>query len=217
MKKLFSVLAIAGACMASQAQVSDTRPMWGVQAAFDINIPGSWHGDAGSVEMYRQGYGGTVGIIYNVYLGRNFYLEPGVSLFYDKYSYKDLTLSNIDGKDINDPSLYKAGIRIPLVVGYQIPFSGAFAMNVFTGPEFNYAFAGAVNVKDKGAIDGTDISLFGENGHQHRADLAWRVGFGLPYGNWCVTVEGAFGVTDLLKTGMSFRENRVSVGLSYYF
>ena len=218
MKKISIVITFLFAVLCGAAQVKDTRPLWGIKAAFDVNLPGDWHGDAGSVRMYRHGFGGSVGAIYNVYLGGNFFVEPGVSVFYDKYSYDNLVISGPGGDAYQeDPSLDKVGLRVPLVAGYMINFPCGFSMNVFTGPELDYAFAGAVNVDDKDALDGSDISLFGEYGNQHRASLGWIIGAGFPFGNWAFTLEGALGVTDLLKGGMSFRENRVTLGLSYYF
>ena len=45
---------------------------------------------------------------------------------------------------------------------------------------------------------------------------AWKVGVGFPIDNMMVGVDAAIGMTDLLRTPMSFRENRVSVSFTYY-
>lgn len=212
---IFTLISILG-MTASAQQEENTRPMWGVKAAFDINIPGKWHGDAGSIEMYRMGYGGTIGAVYNIYLGRNFYLEPGISLFYDTYSYKDLYMS-AENTEIKDPGIYKAGIRIPIVAGYEFSIANRLDMIVFTGPELNYAFTGDVKIKDNSLIDGTELAMFGKDGYQRRIDCAWKIGAGFPLDMWTVSVEASIGMTDLMKTEVSFRENRVSVGVTRYF
>ena len=69
----------------------DTRPMWGIKATFDFNIPGNWHNDGSSIKMFDHGYGATLGAVCNIYLGHGFYFEPGLSFFYDSYAYNDLT------------------------------------------------------------------------------------------------------------------------------
>lgn len=213
---LFSALCSLFTTASAAETDSDTRPMWGVKAAFDINIPGKWHGDAGSVSMYRHGFGGTVGTVCNIYLGKNFYLEPGLSLFYDSYSHKDLIVVNAPGElGEEDPSLYKVGLRIPVVAGYSFNIGENLAMSVYTGPELSYAFAGDIRFKDAD-LKG-EIGLFGKNGNQKRIDCAWEIGVGFPVNEWFISIDAALGMTDLLKGGMSFRENRCTVGLTRYF
>ncbi len=222
MKRIVAIFTFACSLFGVMAQNSpDTRPMWGVKAAFDLNLPGKWHGDAGSVNMYRYGFGGTLGAVCNVWLGHNFYLEPGVSIFYDTYSYKGVVFS-ADGSgygDESDPSLYKVGVRVPVVAGYSFAVGSSLVMSVFTGPEMSYAFAGKVKLKNPelaGQENGLD--LFGRYGTQRHVDCAWKFGFGWQmYDSWMISLEGAVGMTDLLRGGMTFRENRLSVALTRYF
>ena len=207
-----------GAAAQDEADVEDTRPMWGIKAALDINLPGKYHSAAGSVTMFRHGFGGTLGAVYNIYLGHNFYLEPGASLFYDTYSYKGIVFGSYEGlPGESDPGLYKFGIRIPVVAGYSFNVTDRFAMSVFTGPELSYALAGDIKFKDREALDLNDLHLFGKNGPQRRADCAWKVGVGFPMDGWFVSVEGAFGLTNLNRLGTTFHENRCTIALSRYF
>ncbi len=219
MKRILLLSLIVVLSVKAYAQTEDnTKPIWGIKAAFDINIPGKWHGAAGGVEMYRIGYGGTLGAVCNIYLGRNFYIEPGISLFYDTYSYKDLIITSSSGIIAEkDPGIYKAGIRIPIVAGYEFSIANRFDMTIFTGPELNYAFTGDVRMKDKSLIYGSELPMFGKEGNQRRVDCAWKIGLGFPWNMWTLSWEADIGMTDLLKTGMSFRENRVSVNVTRYF
>lgn len=217
---MVSLALLAGHASAfAQSEEENSRPLWGVRAALDINLPGKWHGDAGSVKMFRHGFGGTLGAVCNVYLGKGFYLEPGVSLFYDTYSYYDLTLG-ADPDDmsttVSDPPIYKIGLRIPVVAGYTFDISDRFSMAVYTGPELSYAFAGGIRHTDN-IPDAAPLSPFGKEGGQRRVDCAWKVGIGFPFSSWMFSVDAAFGMTDLLKSDMSFRENRVTLGLTRYF
>lgn len=216
---LLCALCFFGASKLKAAEVADTRPMWGVRAALDINIPGHWHGESGSIKMYKSGCGFSAGAVCNIWLGHNFYLEPGVTLFYDTYSYDNLIISGEPNNDgyVSDPSLYKAGFRIPVVAGYTFSLSDRLSMSVFTGPELSYAFAGKIRLTDdeQDLLGAFPTGLFGD--FQRRVDCAWKIGFGVPFGQWFASVEGSIGMTDLLKTDLSFRENRLCFALTRYF
>lgn len=218
MKRFFFLLTLAlilGCNMASAQTEDDTAPMWGVRAAFDITIPGDWHINGGSVKMYKPGCGGTLGAVCNLYLGRGFYMEPGVSLFYDSYSYDDLVVMGAVGEELqHDPSLYKFGFRVPVVAGYSFGI-GRGAMSVYTGPEVSVALAGKVRI-DNIDKDQFDTDLFGPNG-QNRFAFSWKVGIGVPLDSWFVSIDASLGITDVYRSEVSFREHRVSVGLTKYF
>ena len=218
MKKILILIALLGSALFSYAQGP-----WGVRAAFDINIPGRVGGiadtEAGNLlkERYRQGYGGTIGVVYDHWLSGSIFLQPGLSLFYDSYSYKDLIImEDGKGKEEKDPSLYKLGVRIPVVVGYSYSLVDVLPMRVYTGPEFNYAFAGDIRFKNRDLV-GDDWHLFGKNGDQRRFDIAWKIGLAAELDIAIVGVEAAIGVTALFPGNLSFRDNRVSVSVTRFF
>ena len=195
----------------------DNPVIWGIKASVDAELPSKWHGDGGGVTMYRPGYGFTVGGVSNIYLGKNFYFEPGISLAYSQYRYKDIEFSDSDGViRETDPKIYKWSLQIPLVVGYTIDLSDEYSLNVFTGPQVRYAFAGGISFKNKEIAEEADEYVNLWNG-QRRFDLSWKVGVGIPINNFQISLEADLGITDLLKNDMSFRENRVGVGVTYYF
>ena len=189
--------------------------IWGIKAKIDAELPGKWHGNNNSVKIYNPGIGFTIGGFSNIYLGKNFYFEPGVSFFYSQYKY-DLIIEIDALESYKDPKLYKIGLQVPLVFGYTIDFSDKFSMDIFTGPQFRYAFGGKVIIKDK-AIEEQVKDVLDLWNVQRRFDCAWKVGIGFPIREFTVSLEADFGLTDLLKEGMSFRENRIGLGLTYYF
>lgn len=222
MNKIYKtfILSILTICLESNdlnADDTNTRPLWGVKAAIDLNIPGKWHGKETSFVMYRHGFGGTIGCVYNVYLGKDFYLEPGASLFYDTYSFKGMVINGDKGERQNDPSVYKFGLRIPLVVGYSFNIVNKVPLSVYTGPEISYAFIGGTNFKYKHLDYGEISHLFGKKGYQRRTDCAWKLGVAFDTDPWSITLDYSFGLTDLIKTGIKFRENRLTLGLTRYF
>lgn len=207
------------AVLTSKAQIielGESNPMWGVRAAFDVNLPGKVHSHVIDDRMFRNGTGGTLGAVCNIFLGHKFYLEPAVSLFYDTYSYKGLTIMGNNYEE-SDPSVYKFGLRIPVVVGYSIDISDRLSIAPFTGPEMSYAFTGKIKVHDKDRLDLDDNSLFGKFGNQRRFECGWKIGVAFFSGMWSFNIDGTIGMTNLMTNDKTFRESRGSVSLTRYF
>lgn len=212
---LLSIFALLLGAVYGFAQ--DNTVLWGIKASVDAELPSKWYGNGGAVTMYRPGYGFTIGGVGNIYLGNKFYLEPGLSLAYSQYRYKNVDFYDSEGViRETDPKIYKWSMQIPLLFGYTIDTFEKHALNVFTGPQMRYAFAGKIDLKNKGFIENAEEYIDLWNG-QRRFDLSWKVGVGIPVNNFLISLEADFGVTDLLKGDLSFRENRVGVGASYYF
>lgn len=205
------------AAMAADSTEDNSGPIWGVRATFDVNIPGKYHVADRSVKMFNTGYGGSVGAVCNLYLGNRFYFEPGVSLYYDTYKYKDLVISA--EPQVFDPGLYKFGVRVPLVAGYTIPLKNDMFLSVYTGPELNCSLRGEIRLSesDKQSMPDMPTSLFGDEWNFRRFDMAWKVGVAFPVWNVTVSIDASIGVTDLMKGDAAFRENRCSVGVTYYW
>ena len=166
--------------------------------------------------MYRHGYGANIGGVCNVWLGKGFFFEPGVSLYYDSYSFKDLIVDGGPNSDSDkDPRLYKIGVRIPLVAGYDWQTGDRFSLSFFTGPELNYSFAGKYVFHNKEVWGDMSDNPFLD---QRRLDCAWKIGVGVPLNGFMISAEAAIGITDLMKNpDLSFRENRFTIALTRYF
>lgn len=189
--------------------------LWGVKASFDINTPGKWHVADTSVKAYRTGLGGAIGGVYTHYFNDNIFLEPSLSVFYDTYSHYEVYLD--ESMTEKDPSIYKVGLRLPVVVGYTFDITDDFALAVFIGPEINYALAGGTRFKTKAMADAVNGKIFGKEGYQNRFNCAWKGGLGFPFSDWRVDFEASLGLTDIAKGDPSFKENRFSISLLRYF
>ena len=218
-KSPFLLLPVAMMMYAAGAFASDKEEagvLWGVKASFDVNIPGKWHTAVGSISMYDPGYGFTLGGVCNIDLAKGFYLEPGISFFYDTYK-ADITTTAADGNIVgNGPTVSKAGIRVPVMAGYWFSITDRFDLTVFTGPEVSYGFSGKVKWGDR-IVEDWIVNLYGKAGMQRRLDAAWKVGLGCPINSLLVSIDAAIGITDLIPGAPSCRDNRVSVSLTYYF
>lgn len=222
---IFLVLIVAlGQVNVFSQNTDDTKPMWGIKAAFDINIPGKWRANGEGVDMFRHGFGGTVGGVCNIYLGHDFYLEPGVSFFYDTYSYGDITLQESDYSIFTiHPTIYKMGLRVPVVAGYTFDITDRFMMSVYTGPEASYVLKGGIRGEYKNSNNednedlGESFNPYGKHGLHRKLDCAWKIGLAFPTDYVTLTIDAAVGITDICKNDISMRENRVSIGLAHYF
>lgn len=211
-----SLILFSNSTHAQIIENGERNPTWGVRAAFDVNLPGKVHSNVINDKMFRTGTGGTIGAVCNIYLGHKFYLEPAVSLFYDTYSYKDLIVAGNDYEE-NDPSIYKIGVRIPIVAGYSIGVSDRLSIAPFTGPELSYAFAGDIKFHDKEKLEAEEFSLFGKFGNQRRVECGWKIGIAFFSGMWSFNIDGTIGMTNLMTNGLKFRESRGSVSITRYF
>ncbi len=216
MKKILLIIACAISAFSVFAQSSNS---WSIRAAFDINIPGKvgLGGNDGKIDDFRMGYGGTLGAVYSYWFNDAIFLEPGLSFFYDSYSYNDMVIIGDMMSEAKGPSLYKLGFRLPLVIGYSYYLVDSLPMRFYTGPELSYAFAGKINVKDKTWQDIISTDLFGKNGNMHPVDCAWKIGLGADFDIATICVEAALGMTDIFKGPFTFRENRVTFSLTHYF
>ena len=190
--------------------------VWGAKASIDFNAPGKWKLDDTSTKLYNSGFGFSFGALYSRYLTDNFYLEPSLSLFYDTYSC-DFTIMGEEGRDVVDPTIYKVGLRLPVLIGYTFDITDAFSLSVFTGPELDYAFAGGYRIK-KQAIKDEIGPLFGkDSGMERRLSCSWKGGIGFPFSDWRVDFEAAVGLSDIIVGPPSLKENRFSLSLLRYF
>lgn len=220
MKRLSIILCIVFSCLSSKAQIIEKgtgNPTWGVRAAFDVNIPGHVKSNVFNDKMFRAGTGGALGGVCNIYLGHGFYLEPAVSLFFDTYAYNDLIVGGTDGYTETDPTVYKVGFRVPVVAGYSFSVSDRLSIAPFTGPELSYAFAGDIMLHDRDRLDLDGNLLFGDIGSQRRVECGWKIGIAFFSGMWSFNIDASIGMTNLMKNGTTFRENRSSVTVTRYF
>lgn len=216
MKRFLSVCSVllASLTFAAVAQESGSRASFGLRIGVDTDLPGKWYNRAGGIKMFRTGFGANIGGVCNLALPKGFWLEPGVSLYYDTYRYYNMYIADGQGREEHDPGVWKFGLRVPVVAGYDIPLTGRLTLAVFTGPELNWSFAGGYDIRQKWAQE----EMSGLFSTQRRVDCAWKIGVGIPFDRIFVALDAAIGMTDLLKSpDISFRENRITLSATYFF
>ena len=217
MKKLIAMLIAVSSFVGVNAQDfllnnPDNKGYFGVRAGLDISCPGDLKMNGIGVDAFGTGAGFSVGAIYNAPIVANFYIEPGLSFYYDTYSVnKDYMDEDVE---ITGASVRKAGMRIPVMAGYHFDFAKNLKLSVFTGPEFEIGFSAKMHA-ESGSVSASE-SLYGDDGMK-RFDMLWRFGAGLTINRCYVGVSGGIGMLDLDGSDVSFHENVVSITLGYNF
>lgn len=209
----------------SSLQSEEENPMvsgviWGIKGNLSAEIPhATWQRDGEKQRMFNSGFGASIGALANIYLGKNFYFEPELSLFYTGYGYNNVLQVAPNSPSVNaGPNLHKIGIRLPVIFGYFINISDTWGLDFFTGPQLGYAFYGTAKtdnevVKKEGSL----MHVFNGEYAQSRFDIGWKIGIGFPVNEFLISLEGDLGINDMMKGHRSLHENRVSLGITYYF
>lgn len=193
------------------------KAYFGVRISPEITCPGSITSDGIGISTFKNGGGIEFGGIYNIPVVANFYIEPGLKLFYNTYSMKDDFVGSLEDDMIFDSvSFKKFGMRIPVMAGYHFDFLSDVKVSVFTGPELEIAFSGKEYIKGKN-ID-MSSTLYGEEGGMKRVNLLWGIGAGVSYRQFYFGISGGIGMLNMLDdSDVKFHENRVTFSLGYNF
>lgn len=219
MKKL--ILSIAAAtifAVSAHAQKSifnnpDNHSYFGVRVAGEVTCPGDVSMYGLKADIYKSGGGIEFGGIYNLPVVANFYVEPGLKLYYNTYS----THSDIaDALEVSGISIKKFGMRVPVMAGYHFDFTRDLRVYLFTGPELEIGFTADGKVKS-GRVSESE-NLYGEEGGMNRVDVLWGFGAGISYSHYYFGISGSVGMCNMLDDSETkFHENRVSFTLGYNF
>ncbi len=237
MRKLFlSLLAVAGVLSASaQGRIfnnPDNKAYFGLRATLDVTSPGKFtvndFDDHFSVSksVFGSGAGLSVGGVYNIPIVANFYIEPGVSFYYNTMSIKtndlDDVLEELEdlGGELVSHSVRQSGMRIPVAFGYHFDFTRDFNLAVYTGPVMNLGFSMDYYIKAKAHdIEVKDAGSMYKAEHPDRDDrynrfnLDWRIGVGVNYKNFFGGLSGDIGATNAYKVA---KDNKKYYSASYY-
>lgn len=219
---IFATCLALATCLGAGAQNSifnnpDNKVTIGVRPGVDITCPGKFYeGDSG-LKLYKNGTGFSGGMTVNIPLFANMYIEPGLNLFYDHYSYMD-EFAGFFGDENNptpDVRINRLGVRIPVMLGYHFDFTKDIKLSIFTGPELE------VGLKSNMTADSAPTSLVKnlyDDAYYKRLGLLWTSGVGVEYRHFYVSAAGGIGLLNMMKDDThSLHENRVSFSLGYNF
>lgn len=221
-KSIIALSAIVLSCASVSAESSifnsgDNKAYLGVRVGANVTCPGDVKVNNIGIDFFKNGGGIEFGAVYNMPVVANFYVEPGLKLYYDTYSVDlDIVDAIIDEYSISSLSVRKFGLRVPVMAGYHFDFTDEIKAHVFTGPEFELGLSAKEHVK-VGKVSESS-SLYGEDSGMNRVNCLWNIGAGISYQRYYFSVTGAIGMVNMYKDSPTkFRENRVTFSIGYNF
>lgn len=192
----------------------DNKPYFGVKISAESSVPGDLGYSNVKESVYNPGAGISVGAIYNQPIVANFYVEPGLELYYDtqKMDLDDDALSNLRMKSYSNRSF---GMRVPVMLGYHFDFTPNVNLAVFTGPVLKVGFSDDYYLTTETMMAGSEAvryhvsgSMYNDNPYTgagqsnayNRVDCAWRIGLGVNFlKNYYVGISGDLGMVNQIK------------------
>lgn len=212
---------LATVSMSAQDRVfnnPDNEAYFGIRVGGDVTCPGNVTVGKVGVDGFNNGGGIEFGGIYNIPVAANFYIEPGLKFYYDTYTMKKEFMGEIEGVGIIDNvSMRKFGMRIPVMAGYHFDFTDDVKLSIFTGPELEVGLSAKEHI-GMGNVSVSE-SAYGEDGELNRVNLLWGIGAGISYRKLYFGINGAIGMLNMYKDmpEVKFHENRVTFSLGYNF
>lgn len=189
----------------------DNKPYFGARLGLDVT---STAGE--TYDVYNNGAGFNVGAIYNISVVKNFYFEPGLSLFYNTFGEQYTVMGDSPSELplVANSSIRNFGFRIPFDFGYRFDFTDDMSVYIFTGPALNISITAKEHFNGNDVIEGNTVSLMGEG--FKRADLQWNFGVGYSYNRLYAQIGGGVGVTKAFSSKTeSFRRNTFTIAIGY--
>ena len=150
--------------------------------------------------------GFNLGVISEIPLATDFYLQPGLL-----FSTKGYKMSNFSGSDL---SVSTNNIEIPINALYKLN-AGSVKVLGFAGPYIGYAVSG----KLKSGDESEDIKFSGDNKMMNALDLGFNFGAGVEISNFQITAQYGLGLTNTFANfGDTKVKNKVfGVSVAYLF
>lgn len=228
MTKLITRIAVlAAGVMASSSVMAQNRVFynpsnhayWGARVALDVTVPGDFSNGAIKVDAYNPGAGFSLGIVRNMPIVANMYLEPGLELFYNTMGSDDIQLGTDDvlGNQTGKFKVKEWGLRVPVRIGYHLDFD-AFSLKLFTGPMFRWGLHGRETFSTKqGNATISESEDFYKDGTKS-FDFKWEIGGGIVINQFEIDLSGAVGLRNQVdEKGLSWHRNLFQLTLGYNF
>lgn len=214
-KRIFAFIAVIVAFASTISAQNPAMSYWGVRASYDITT------STKTTRIAQWRSGASVGIVYHGAFGSRWFIEPGMSLYYNP-----ITLSGDLGyeKPAHDirGRINNTGLCIPVNLGIDIFDNYKVRVMAYTGPKLY------INISTKAKYTRYDpysapmeiIDKMKNTG----MDIAWDLGFGANFNQkWHAHIEGTLGLSNWMNldpmggTQFNFRRAQISVGLGYNF
>ena len=225
-KSLLLTAAVAAATLSMSAQTVVNNPAnsgyFGIRASGTLTCPTKVEFGGYKEEMFKKGGGFSAGLFYQAPVVANFYVEPGVSFYYNATGLKDYEVAGYSA--LEHASMRESGMLVPVMLGYHFDFTDDVNLQVFVGPELRVGFSNDMYVTTKEVLGKSfhsapsmysDDALFKMN--RVNCNLRFGAGFNLAR-NYYIGISGAVGLTNASAIdNVTFHQNSVDFTIGYNF
>ncbi len=223
-KYLLPILILLAISASAGAQNSANSPLvkensgkdgFSTHLAFELTTP------TGSAGRWSTGGGASLTISYSHFITDHMFIAPGVGGFYNSMGTDFIPQYN----NIYEGTVKNWGVRVPILLGYQLRLAQDLNLAFATGPLLNinlYAREQATPDFNADPIEPAEsINLFGQG--FNRLDLQWDFYVGLIYKQrYSVGFSAGAGITNVAtmtegQRRLNIRRNNFSFMLSYTF
>ncbi len=211
-KSIKTIAASLVVAIAALAPVRSHAIDFGIRAGLDVTVPGSIKSNGASVDMFKAGCGFHAGVVADIDLVSNLFLEPGMYLVYHNTGTDiQADIAGVITPVKADIALRQFGLQIPVRLGYNFNL-GVCDLKLFTGPSFGIGLSGSwKNAKEFGI----DSDPYDEN--ITRFNMGWNLGAGVVVSRFYIGADYTFGLNDRNKDDDgSWKQGCFAVSIGYY-
>lgn len=221
-KSLLLTAAVAAATLSMGAQTVVNNPAnsgyFGIRASGTLTCPGKVEFGGHKTEAYKNGGGFSAGLFYQAPIVANFYVEPGVSFYYNATGMKDYDIAGYSA--FEHASLRESGMLVPVMLGYHFDFTDDVNLQVFVGPELRVGFSSDNYITTKEVLGKSFHSAatnYTDVFNRVNCNLRFGAGFNLAR-NYYIGISGVVGLTNTSAVdNVTFHQNSVDFTIGYNF
>ena len=210
-KSIKTIAASLVAAIVALAPAQSHAIDFGIRAGLDVTVPGGIKSEGASIDMFKAGCGFHAGVVADIDLMSNLFLEPGMYLVYHNTGTDIQADTELLPNVKADIALRQFGLQIPVRLGYNFNL-GVCDLKLFTGPSFGIGLSGSWKNAKKFDIESNpydeDINRF---------NMGWNLGAGVVVSRFYIGADYTFGLNDRYKSdGSSWKQGCFAVSIGYY-
>lgn len=186
-------------------------PYFSIHAGYHLSVPGNVDSNGMKLICFDPVYGLEIGGSYHMPINRNFYFEPGISLYYRRIQ----TLSDFYNRYMTDGHIGQFGAIIPAHIGWAYRVDPGFGF-IRTGPELDIGLYGKEVARfENGWGEKTNKNCYDS---LSRVNVLWNFGIGLTNRRFVFGIDYAIGMTNFVRKYDYKAHNyiiKIYIGLSF--
>jgi len=211
---LIAAATLATSVPAAALSGTTPAPRWGLDLSYELAIP------SGSRGSWDTGSGVSLTGLYNWHFAPRWTFTPALAAYYNTFGADYMTADNT----VYDSTVKNFGLRLPLMVGFDVINNESVTFSVATGPWINFnLFARQYAMPDVAAEVPVppSINLFSRG--FKRVEGLWGLALSVTFSeHYTIGITSSVAFTPLASYGnhdnkLRIRRNTVAISLGYKF